>query len=213
MVAEGWRAGLHSDRHRPAQRGETHPLFFRMTRHPTGMARRLLPFAGECSAVPGWVRAISEHGGGSFAAFGRDAGVNTGAPGLGNDAPASLAPAPCREWRWEFRGLGRDAGVNTGAPGLGNDAPASLAPAPCREWRWEFRGLGRDAGVNTGAPGLGDDAPSSLAPAPCSGHGDGSFAACGRDAGLKTGAPGLGDDAPSLVGSCAMQGPLATMPV
>ena len=66
--------------------------------------------------VPGRVPAIGEHGGGSFAAFGRDAGVKTGAP-----APSGWRPAThthwvvlrCprtgsgnrRTWRWEFRGL------------------------------------------------------------------------------------------------------------
>ena len=72
----------------------------------------------------------------------------------GGVVPSLLPPAPCRDWRWEFRPpLGDDAGLKTGAPGVVGVAPSLLPPAPCRDWRREFRPpVGDDAGLKTGVP-------------------------------------------------------------
>ena len=88
---------------------------------------------------------------------GDDAGLRRGWRCRSEDrrfGPSLLPPAPCRDWRWEFRPpAGDDAGLKTGAPGVGGVGPSLLSPAPCRDWRREFRPpAGDDAGLKTGAP-------------------------------------------------------------
>ena len=62
---------------------------------------------------------MGEHGDGSFAACGRDAGLKTGAPGLNGVALSSSGvPAMGERSDGSFAACGRDAGLKTGAPGL-----------------------------------------------------------------------------------------------
>ena len=111
----------------------------------TGMAGCHHDCWGWTSSRPCGVPAMGGHGDGSFAAFGRDAGLKTG------------VPMPCgtqrhaRTWRWEFRGLWprcrsedrRSYALCATADGDGRFPPGRVAG----------RGsCGRDAGLKTGAP-------------------------------------------------------------
>ena len=73
----------------------------RMSPRTTGMARCRQDRWGWTSPSPYGVPAMGEHGSGSFAAFGRDAGLKTG------------APMPCRPTRGATMGVSRPASSDT----------------------------------------------------------------------------------------------------
>ena len=82
--------------------------------------RNVTPATVRRFAIPEWAHTTGEHGGGTFAAFGRDAGLKTGAP-----IPASLPAGERNSRRHSPHGAaGNEDGATSPSP------PYGVSPSP-----------------------------------------------------------------------------------